>query len=90
MIVWEVIVWAIILIVVAVILIYVFKNTLGRQEGAINTQIDSAKDSDGDGVPNVFDKCCRTDKDYPGSSVDASGCVTNSISERTSCENRAS
>ena len=60
--VWEVLIWAIILMVVALILIYVFKGSLDKERTVIEGQIDGARDFDGDFVPDAFDQC----KTIPG------------------------
>ena len=71
MVIWEVLVWAIILIVVAMLLIYVFKGSLDQQRTVINDQVGGANDKDGDFVPDAFDKC----KDKPTSDpVGSDGC----------------
>jgi len=73
MIVWEVVVWAVILLVVAVILIFVFKNLLGEEQSAINDTITGTKDSDRDLVPDAFEaKGCENTP--PGEKVNSRGC----------------
>jgi len=72
--VWEVLIWAIILMVVALILIYVFKSSLNKEKDIIEGQIGGAEDCDNDFVPNAFDKCNSTPK---GLSVSANGCALN-------------
>jgi hypothetical protein len=67
---WEVIVWAVILLVVAVLLIYMFRNLLGAQADDIEDRIGSTGDGDGDLVPNAFDRCPESIGD-----VDAKGCT---------------
>ena len=70
--VWEVLIWAIILMVVALILIYVFKGSLDKERTVIEGQIGGANDHDKDFVPNSFDKCCNTPA---GLSVGSDGCA---------------
>ncbi|HLC74913.1 MAG TPA: hypothetical protein VJH88_03590 [Candidatus Nanoarchaeia archaeon] len=57
MVIWEVLIWAIILVIVAVLLIYMFRGSLSEENKIITQQIDGSRDTDGDLVPNVFDKC---------------------------------
>ncbi len=74
MMVWEVLIWAIILLVVAVILIYTFQKLYGKQTTGIGTEIDALKasaDEDGDGVRDGIDRCKGTPK---GETVDYTGC----------------
>ena len=74
MIVWEVLVWAIILLVVAAILIFVFRNLLNKQETGIRDQITGSQDSDHDLVPDAFEpKGCIGDP--KGQDVKANGCT---------------
>ena len=61
MVVWEVIIWAIILLIVAVILIYSFQRLFGRETDTISTEINLLEDKDNDLVPQKFD-CCPDKK----------------------------
>lgn len=69
---WEVIIWAIILLVVAVILIYSFQKLFGQETRGLSTEIDALGDPDHDLIPNKLD-CC--DKEY-GSGANK-GCPQN-------------
>ncbi len=62
--------WLIITIVLLLIFLFVYSGLwtklFGRGISDIQTKLDSAKDSDKDGVPDVYDKCIDSDqgKDY--------------------------
>jgi hypothetical protein len=65
MVVWEVLIWAIILLVVAIVLIYSFQKLFGRQTTTLDEEISDLRDPDDDLIPNKFD-CC--DNDYGSAS----------------------
>lgn len=70
---WEVLIWGIILVIVAFLVIFGFKNLFGKETGSIDEQITSVTaDSDKDGVKDILDKCKNTPE---GSSVDVRGCA---------------
>ena len=72
---WEVLIWAIILSIVAFLLIYNFKTLFGKETDSIDQQIGLVtKDSDGDGVRDVVDKCTNAIPNDTGS-VDSEGCT---------------
>ena len=76
--VWEVLIWAIILLVVAVILIYSFQKLFGKQAVGISGEIDALnKDSDSDGVKDAIDRCPGTTPQ--GTKVDVRGCSPEQI-----------
>lgn len=52
-----VIVGIIIIMIVAVVLIFVFKKYFGQEVDVVSEQLDSLKDEDGDNVRNFLDKC---------------------------------
>lgn len=68
---WWLIGVAAVTLVVIILILFWFK---GSGEGifkSINNKIDQLKDSDNDGVADMFDKCSGT---MPPISVDTSGC----------------
>ena len=77
---WEVLIWAIILIIVAVLLIYIFRGLLTDESKIIGDQVSSTGDCDNDFVPNAFDVCCETPS---GSKVNTKGCATINGNEET-------
>lgn len=69
---WEVIIWAMILLIVAVVVIYAFQKLFGKESTAISDEIELTKDEDRDLIPNKFD-CC--DREY--GSASNKGCPDN-------------
>jgi hypothetical protein len=59
----NILVVAIILLVVLVVYLAIFQGLFKKESGHINKQIDNLDDHDGDGVINLYDKCCCTNPD---------------------------
>ena len=85
----NILVVAIILLVVLVIYLAIFQGLFKKESGHIDKQISNLDDHDGDGVINMYDKCCcTTDKidlvgingcspdETPTSSTACSKCIT--------------
>ena len=70
----RVLIVALILIITAIILIAAFTGFFKKEAGEIDDKIGSLDDKDGDGVANLFDRCCNTDKDN-WDLVDGKGCA---------------
>lgn len=70
---WEIIVGVIILLVVAGIVIFLFKNLSGEQGSVISDNIATTKaDFDKDGIKDAIDRCIEIPP--TGESVDWTGC----------------
>ena len=54
---WDVIVWAVIVLVVGLIVILSFNKLFGKEVGGIGNELDKQGDYDGDSVADRFDKC---------------------------------
>ena len=72
---WEQIAIVLIILVVIVVVIVMFSKYIRSEGGSINKSIaDTSNDCDGDGVPNLIDRCfTETDKDK----VNILGCGPN-------------
>ena len=54
---WEVVIWAIILLIVAAIIIFTFRNLFGKEILTLGKELSATGDQDGDLVADRFDKC---------------------------------
>ena len=86
----EVVIGFVILIVVAIVVIFIFKTYVGREVAVIGEKLDSLGDCDCDGVPNFLDKCpcipglegaeltgCLGDRPVPCTSAQIKQCKEN-------------
>jgi len=62
---------AIILLIVLVIYLGVFQGLFKKEADHISCQIENLGDQDGDGIVNMFDKCCKV---WHGNEVGVDGC----------------
>jgi hypothetical protein len=68
--VWDVIIWAVILLVVAIVLILAFNNLFGKEVGSIGNELLTTGDYDGDNIADRFDQCvCITGETNSGCPV---------------------
>ena len=80
----NILVVAIILLVVMVVYLAIFRGLFKEESGQIDQQIDNLEDHDGDGVINMYDKCCCTTTKID--LVDIKGCSPDETpSELTKC-----
>jgi len=76
---------AIILLIVMVIYLGVFQGLFKKEGGQINCQINNLDDSDGDGVTNLFDKCCNTPESQR-EEVASDGCAVGEQKKTCPCK----
>jgi len=70
---WEIVIWAIILLVVAAVVLFIFQKLFGSESEVVGDEIAALRtDTDKDGIIDKFDKCKDTPRD---SDVDARGCA---------------
>ncbi len=74
-------IWAIILLVVAIVLIYSFQRLFGKQTITLGKEIDDLADPDNDLIPNKFD-CCDNNQ---GTSA-LRGCPTEDALGKSECK----
>jgi hypothetical protein len=81
----NIVVVCVILLVALIIYLAVFQGLFKKEGGQINTQISGLEDHDGDGVINMYDKCCCTTSAKIGQ-VLSNGCLPDETpTKETSC-----
>jgi len=85
--VWSTIGKAILILIAIGVIAWLFGKYIGREKGTIEEGISGVEgDLDKDGVRDIFDRCCCTDKYGDVSDVDISGCSFND--KEISCSER--
>ena len=72
---WWILGTALIVVIVVIIILLYFRESSGTGYGDIKDRIGGLKDTDGDLVSDVFDKCSEGVDSQKGTSVESNGCT---------------